>query len=1095
MKPDISKWKEEDEDFVETQNFLAMMNKVRHQPFVTFVGVQGSGKTATARHIALKLKEEGYEILQLREIKDIENYCHQNTPYVFVIDDILGMFELEMSKLEMFHKYESNLTNPEIPITKFIMTCREEVFKNDIVLNTFLSKKENVVLMHSQENALTHTDKYNLCYKYNLGYTEFNIKTQQSKMFPKLCKVLSKREEYMKTHGKYPFLLPIPCILEELDGMNIRNKTYYASLILLMVNKNTLSEEDLPNGNQLKCDEKKAKILRACEVSLKTESSHFISALTEMNGIYTRRINSQFSFLNFTMFKITAYHFGCQFPELILQYMSSDYIADYIKIGTSNIGKMTKGVIIAENVKIEGKKHNDTPDEDEIVDELFVKLQGPYYHLLAARVFKDVLKREEYVFSTEFLKHPVVLQCFFEEMARLSCSELCFVFLSGLNETNEKRIHEYTREDNKHYPIEIMKLLYGGTNAIYYDRKNAKLISFVIYHGHHQILQYIVYQMLKEKNNVNDLFRNFNENCNQGYSNKENDTDSQLHSEVDYNLAGKPVHSLESEDYKMTETETDSDSASELDGESHVREKHRLLRLACYSGDITTVQILLSLLEKETLQITLASLDNIYFECMEIASHIGNIDILMELVKWLGDKKHRFSYVKPLIAACKVGHLNIVLELIKLGADVNLSYDKQFPLISACLNGHLRIVEELIKAGADVNLKLRETNLLMFCRSNGYWDIEVELLKAGAKFAIDVSLYQHFTDMCYKGHSSVVKELIKAGADVNQSDGYQKPLVAASLMGHLNVVEELIKAGASVNQSVGKETPLTAACGSGHLDIVQALIKRGGDVNLKDDKRTPLIAACDKGHLHVLRELVEAGANVNLRGNYKTPLAVACKNGNSHVVIELIKAGANVNRSVGKETPLQVACVAGDLGIVQDLIHAGADVNIKDSKTTPLIAACDMKNWSIVSELIIAGADVNVSDGKKTPLTAACAARHRDELDASIHTRVIKELIKAGANVNLRDIDNTPLTAACDNRYLHVVEELIKAGADVNKGVEKETPLTAACNCGHLGIVNALIKAGVDVNLKSGNKTPIKIAVSRGHVDIAKMLKKAGADP
>lgn len=68
-------------------------------------------------------------------------------------------------------------------------------------------------------------------------------------MFLKLCKVLFKREEYMKIYGKYFFLLFILCILEEFDGMNIRNKIYYVLLIFLMVNKNILFEEDLFNGN------------------------------------------------------------------------------------------------------------------------------------------------------------------------------------------------------------------------------------------------------------------------------------------------------------------------------------------------------------------------------------------------------------------------------------------------------------------------------------------------------------------------------------------------------------------------------------------------------------------------------------------------------------------------------------------------------------------------------------------------------------------------------------------------------------------------------------------------------------------------------
>lgn len=60
---DISKWIEEDNIFLETHNFPAMLNQVRKQPYVTFVGVPGSGKTATVRHIALILQKEGYEIL------------------------------------------------------------------------------------------------------------------------------------------------------------------------------------------------------------------------------------------------------------------------------------------------------------------------------------------------------------------------------------------------------------------------------------------------------------------------------------------------------------------------------------------------------------------------------------------------------------------------------------------------------------------------------------------------------------------------------------------------------------------------------------------------------------------------------------------------------------------------------------------------------------------------------------------------------------------------------------------------------------------------------------------------------------------------
>lgn len=50
---EVSKWKEDENVFLETHNFPNMLEQVKKQSFVTFVGVPGSGKTATVRHIAL----------------------------------------------------------------------------------------------------------------------------------------------------------------------------------------------------------------------------------------------------------------------------------------------------------------------------------------------------------------------------------------------------------------------------------------------------------------------------------------------------------------------------------------------------------------------------------------------------------------------------------------------------------------------------------------------------------------------------------------------------------------------------------------------------------------------------------------------------------------------------------------------------------------------------------------------------------------------------------------------------------------------------------------------------------------------------------
>lgn len=95
---DILKWKDDDNIFLEIHSFQKMIEKVKQQPYVTFVGVPGSGKTATARHIALILEEEGYEILPIKKIKLIEDFCDLHNPQVFLVDDVVGVHGFGMKE-------------------------------------------------------------------------------------------------------------------------------------------------------------------------------------------------------------------------------------------------------------------------------------------------------------------------------------------------------------------------------------------------------------------------------------------------------------------------------------------------------------------------------------------------------------------------------------------------------------------------------------------------------------------------------------------------------------------------------------------------------------------------------------------------------------------------------------------------------------------------------------------------------------------------------------------------------------------------------------------------------------------------------------
>lgn len=145
-----------------------MLQKIKQQPFVTFVGVPGSGKTATVRHIALILKKENYDILPIRDKRDIQSYCDPYKPQVFVIDDVLGIYKFDSRELDALNQYQDMVTNPVMRKTKYLMTCRETVFRHETVSNIFLTRNENVIFLHSEENALNDQDKCGLLETYHI---------------------------------------------------------------------------------------------------------------------------------------------------------------------------------------------------------------------------------------------------------------------------------------------------------------------------------------------------------------------------------------------------------------------------------------------------------------------------------------------------------------------------------------------------------------------------------------------------------------------------------------------------------------------------------------------------------------------------------------------------------------------------------------------------------------------------------------------------------------------------------------------------------------------------------------------------------------
>lgn len=1042
-----------------------MFEQVENQPYITFVGTPGSGKSATAHHIALKLhNEKGYDILPINYLTQLEEYCDPVRPQVFVIDDVVGVFEFDMVQFKLLEKYKIRIITPFMPKTKIIMTCREVVFRHETFSKSFLTKATNVIQLQSEHNKLNDEDKRSLLDKYdvNTHLIPSEKMSETSTMFPFLCKMFSKQK--LNVHGYRFFITPIKYINMALDNMQTRNKMHYVSLVLLMLNQNKLSETDVERKQTENRHIDINYVLRKCKVSSHTESFEITGALQEMKGTYTQTCDDQFSFIHDSLYEIVACHFGCQFPELILKHMSSEYIANYVNI-KSNDGEINE---------------SESDEMIEHIERLSITLQESNLPTFAERLFTD-LKDGKLFGVFKALKHPSVMQAFQKMIMEKKYEDLFTAFLFDYVENSIiiwRLLDFFVFEDETY----VTRLFYGEKNTNDQHIECLRAIRWFVFIGQHGILQHIIDQMIIQKGNINDLFQTFyniKQRSSQGMNKDDTYTEVERTEDGDSENEVRSLDSdttVETTKHKVKEKSTlcfkNADTDMDIVNNDHTKtgdknskpvissdidihseqmtEQWRLLCLGCYSGDVNTVKILLKYVNKAVLNIH-------------------------------GKDKRNYSFTQtnPLAIACKHQHFDIAKELIRAGANVNPNIDDQF----------------------------EQSHLLNSCLDNRNWDIAKELIKAGADVNKGNAFSTPLIDACKNNNLNAVKLLIKAGANLNFKAKNKTPLQISYDAKSLRIADELIKAGANANSENGVQSSTTASCNGKSVNIE----KRNNahiDINPNQKKtstkyKTPLIIACVNRYAHIVRLLIKSGADIHKCEGHRTPLDVACQNRCLEIIKMLIKAGADVNPINAKMSPLMVACCYGDLRCVQDWIKRGALLNLKTEKGTPLIIACQQKNNNVFEELIKEGADVNLEAGGRTPLIAVCDSNRYWVTSCDIITiHKIKALIQAGADVNLKFRNKTPLIVACKKVHTDKVEVLIKAGADVNLEAGDQTPLTAVLNFyetntyskNKLDVVKVLLQAGADFNQKAGDKTPLLVACQKGYTDVVDEFIKAEAD-
>ena len=243
-------WLKGDKPFHEIHSFPDILDKVQLQPITTIIGGSGSGKTATARHLALRLQSGcEFEIVSVNEITEIKEYGHPKCKQVFILDDVIGVFGVEYEKLRNLEKYRVSILSTLGERSKILFTCRKAVYKEAANLKSFVLDKEYLVDLEDSKNQLNAEDRKqildNYCKPNDISPDELpNVSsTEGCMMYPLLCKLFCFKSEYQAL-GKKFFENPYVCIHKEMDFLQEHKKIQYASLIICMFCQNEITEKN-----------------------------------------------------------------------------------------------------------------------------------------------------------------------------------------------------------------------------------------------------------------------------------------------------------------------------------------------------------------------------------------------------------------------------------------------------------------------------------------------------------------------------------------------------------------------------------------------------------------------------------------------------------------------------------------------------------------------------------------------------------------------------------------------------------------------------------------------------------------------------------
>ncbi|XP_063411594.1 uncharacterized protein LOC134694512 [Mytilus trossulus] len=336
----VEAWIKDDESFVETQGSKLVDVKINECNCLVVTSNSGLGKTATIRHIALKLKHKEFQIVPVESLEDIIKY-KTNKKQLFLIDDVLGKYDLSPTRLDEWESKNEKIIsclNIGGGSKKIMCTLRLQIARNKRFKNASTILNKTVINLQHESCVLSNEEKKNILMKHlrrnnlenKITTEEVAIMCEKDYAFPLLCKLVSNNEERFRKKLAF-FRQPISLLKKELNKISNENKSLYCMLVLCILFNGSFRRKmfDIDSNEG---DEKIYKIMHTCGLQRSISKKELEDSALSALGSYFKTDGFNFQFIHDALEETVGIHFCTLYPEEMFAHCNIAFIRDRVRM-------------------------------------------------------------------------------------------------------------------------------------------------------------------------------------------------------------------------------------------------------------------------------------------------------------------------------------------------------------------------------------------------------------------------------------------------------------------------------------------------------------------------------------------------------------------------------------------------------------------------------------------------------------------------------------------------------------------------------------------------------------------------------------------